>query len=116
MIEPNKENWHHEVVEKARINHSAALADLIKIHRANLLSQFNTRVRNRYDHFDIFTLVNIMAQGYLDSHARDTIDALDPNLGDQLAQIYNLTQAALAKISKLQAPDTGKLKELLNYL
>jgi len=116
MIEPNKDNWHHEVVEKARVNHSAALADLIKIHRANLLAQFTSRVRNRYDHFDVFTLVNILAQGYLDPYARDTLNALDPQLEEQLSQIYNLTQSALAKISKLQAPDLGKLKELLNYL
>jgi hypothetical protein len=116
MIEPTQENWQTEVLAKARANQSGRLIEQIKLHRANLLTNY-TRNKNKYDHFDVFTLTNIMAQGYLDQSGRDTLNGIDPQIELQLAQIYNLTNTILTKIAtKLQVPDTGKLKDLLNYL
>jgi hypothetical protein len=116
MIEPTEENWQREVVDKARINQSATLVEQIKSSRAFLLSTY-TRDKNKFDHFDVFTLANRMAQGSIDQAAQNTLNGIDPQIEGQLYQIYNLTSAILTKLAtKLQVPDTGKLKELLPYL
>jgi hypothetical protein len=116
MIELTRENWQTEVLAKAKLNRSGDLVEQIKNHRLNLLATY-ARNKNKHDHFDIFTLANIMAQGYLDQSGRDTLNAIDPQIELQLSQIYNLTGTVLNKIAyKLQIPDTGKLKDLLNHL
>jgi hypothetical protein len=116
MIELTRENWQTEVLAKARPNQTGDLVEQIKTHRVNLLATY-ARNKNKCDHFDVFTLANIMAQGYLDQLGRDTLNGIDPQIQVQLGQIYNLTNTVLSKIStKLQIPDTGKLRDLLNYL
>jgi hypothetical protein len=115
-MEPTRENWQTEVLAKAKPNQAGSLAEQIKTHRLNLLAAY-ARNKNKYDHFDIFTLANIMAQGYLGQSERDTLNGIDPQIEDQLGQIYNLTNLVLNKIAiKLQRPDTGKLRDLLNFL
>jgi hypothetical protein len=115
-MELTRENWQTEILAKARPNQAGSLVEQIKTHRLNLLAAY-ARNKNKHDHFDVFTLANIMAQGYLDQSGRDTLNDIDPQIEDQLSQIYNLTNIVLTKIAiKLQTPDTGKLRDLLNFL
>jgi hypothetical protein len=116
MIDPTRENWQTEVLAKARLNQSAKLVEQLKLQREHLLIAY-ARSKNKYDHFDVFALANLMAQGYLDQFGRDTLNGIDPQIIIQLSQIYSLIGIVLNKIAtKLQVPDTGKLKDLLNYL
>jgi hypothetical protein len=116
MIELTRENWQTEVLAKVRLNQSGNLVEQIKLHRANLLAAY-AKNKNKHDHFDVFTLATIIAQGYLNQSGQDILNGIDPQIEVQLGQIYNLTSTVLNQIApKLQIPDTGKLRDLLSYL
>lgn len=115
MTELTRENWHEFVFKKARSNHSAALMELIKDNREQLLSAWG-RPKHKLDILDIYALSGLVFMGYLNSSYFDTLNGLDHDLRAELTEIYRLANAALEKIARLQVPDTGKLKDLCQYL
>lgn len=117
MLELTEENWREFVLNKAKANYSGELREKLKLARGNLLVNINrwSKNQNQYDHLDVLALIMIIpADPY--SKERETLAALDPNLETQLRQLNSLLNQVLSSLTKLRAPDLGRLREYLSYL